>query len=209
MPERDNCELGSMAPGHYGAAGTGVVLSVAAINAAWNLQGDPARSPIVADAARLFGIALPLEANTTSRSDALFAFWIGPRSWLLIETTASADAAALTDFDARRDAFNASGAALFDVSASRIAYLLRGARATAVLERGCPLDLHPRAFAPGRCAQSLFGHTSVLLYRHEDADTWTAMVARSLADDLWHALCVAASADGYEVAPSSAAWTGR
>ncbi|MCC7325540.1 MAG: hypothetical protein IT521_01880 [Burkholderiales bacterium] len=209
MSERGNGELGSMVPGHYGAPGTGVVLSVATISAAWNLHGDPERTPVVADAARLFGIALPREANTTSRSDALIAFWLGPRSWLLVETTPAADAAALADFDARRDALNAVGGALFDVLASRIAYVLRGARATAVLEHGCPLDLHARAFAPGTCAQSVFGHVSALYYRHDDALAFTVMVARSLAAGVWHALCAAAAEDGYEVAPPSAAWTGR
>jgi sarcosine oxidase, subunit gamma len=209
VSERGNHELGSMVPGHYGAAGTNVVLTVATITAAWNLQGDPARSSVVADATSSFGVALPLDPDTTSCSDALIAFWLGPRSWLLVESAASADAATLVDYDARRDALNANGGALFDVSASRIAYVLRGSSATAVLAQGCPLDLDPRAFAPGRCAQSVFGHVSVLYYRHEDADTWTVFVARSLAADVWHALCVAAAGDGYEVSPPSAAWTRR
>lgn len=194
-------EVGALAPGHYGAEGTGCRIHVATLGAVWNVQGDPARTSVIADTLRLFGNALPLVPNTAQRSDALLALWVGPRSWLLIDGEASGRAAALADFDARRDALNVGGGALFDVSASRVAFTIRGARAVSVLASSCPLDFDSRVFPLGSCAQSVFGRVSALYYRHETVPGFSIMVARSLAADVWHALCVAAASEGYDVAP--------
>jgi heterotetrameric sarcosine oxidase gamma subunit len=194
-------QVSSMAPGHYGAEGTGCRIHLATLRAVWNVQGDPTRTSVVADVQQLFRIALPLDPNTTRRSgdDALLALWVGPRSWLLIEGGASDRAAAPVDFDARRDALNADGGALFDVSASRIAFTIRGARAVDVLAASCPLDFDSRFFAPGACAQSVLGRSSALFYRHAVPPGFTVMVARSVAADAWRALCGAAAVWGYEV----------
>src|SRR5665213_4278589 len=191
--------IGSPNPGHYGAAGSGVVLSQAPIMAAWNVQGDPSRTSVVTDARRLFGVALPEVANTTQAAGALTAFWLGPRSWLVVEAARNGASATLTDYVGRRDALNAGGAALFDVSASRVAYTLRGVQAARVLARGCPLDFDRRAFASGTCAQSVHGQVATLVYRHTRAEAFTVFVARSLADDAWQALCRASAAEGYDV----------
>jgi len=193
--------IGSPNPGHYGAAGSGVVLSQAPIMAAWNVQGDPSRTSVVTDARRLFGVALPEVANTTQAAGALTAFWLGPRSWLVVEAARNGASATLTDYVGRRDALNAGGAALFDVSASRVAYTLRGVQAASVLARGCPLDFDARAFAAGTCAQSVHGQVAALYYRHARTQAFTLLVARSFAADVWHALCEACAADGYDAAP--------
>lgn len=199
MSETGARGIGSMVPGHYGSTGTDVVMFEATIAAAWNVQGDPARAPIVTGVQRLFDVSLPLVPNTTRRANALVAFWLGPRSWLLVESSLPGRPAALAGFDARRDALNAGGGALFDVSASRVAYTIRGPHAAAVLARSCPLDLDPRAFAPGHCAQSVLGRVAALFYGHQETPAYTVMVARSMAVDVWRGLCLAAATDGYDV----------
>ena len=68
MSEIATGDVGSTTPGHYGAAGTDIVLSEATITAAWNVQGDPARTSLVVGVELLFGVALPLEPNTTARA---------------------------------------------------------------------------------------------------------------------------------------------
>jgi sarcosine oxidase subunit gamma len=199
-----------MVPGHYGADGKDVVLSEATIAAAWNVQGDPMRTAVVADVERLFGVSLPNAPNATRRAQALLALWAGPRSWLLIESALRNESAlqkrplALVDFDTMRDALNAGGGALFDVSVSRVAYAVRGAGAANVLAKSCPIDFDSRVFLPGHCAQSMLGRVNALYYRHVHAPAFTVMVARSLASDVWRGLCVAASTDGYDVEPSAA-----
>jgi sarcosine oxidase subunit gamma len=187
--------IGSTGLGHYGVAGTGVALAEATIAAAWNVQGDPARSPFVEEARRIFGVALPLAPNTSARRVGVAAHWLGPASWLLVGGTPSS----FGGYTAARDALNAAGAALFDVSASRVAWSLSGPHATDVLAKGCPLDLHPRAFAAGACAQSVYLHVNVLIEKRDDTPTFAVMVARSFARDVWHALCEASAQYGYEV----------
>jgi sarcosine oxidase subunit gamma len=147
------------------------------IAAAWNIQGDPARASFIDEVRRVFDIALPTSPNTIAVSADFTAIWLGPRSWLL----ASVGASSLVDYIQKRDAINAAGGALFDVSGSHIAWHVSGPRATIVLAKSCPLDFHPHAFSADTCAQSHIGHVNALFVKHDDAPTFTVMVARSFA----------------------------
>jgi sarcosine oxidase subunit gamma len=115
----------------------------------------------------------------------------------------AADAASLGDFTGARDALNAAGGALFDVSASRVAYVIDGSRAVDVLAAGCPLDFDPRVFGAGQCRQSLYGRVPALFYRHGETSACTMLVARSFARDVWHSLCATAAPYGYTVRATS------
>ena len=79
---------------------------------------------------------------------------------------------------------------------------MTGPRATTVLAKGCPLDFHPRAFPADTCAQSLFGHVNALFIKHDDAPTFTMLVARSYARDVFHALAEAAAQYDVDIAPA-------
>jgi len=157
----------------------------AGVAPAWNVQGDATRAEFADEVLRQFAIALPQSPNSTTRSDPLIAFWLGPRSWLLV---ADLPRPPLTDFIDKRNALNALGGALFDVSASRVAFRVRGPHAMAILASGCPLDLHARAFRTGACAQSVFGRVNALVYKSDDFPTFVVMVARSFARDVRRAL---------------------
>ena len=133
-----------------------LTLHEATIARAWNVQGDP----------KLPALALP-GPNAVTRGNGAAILWLGPRSWLVIA-----------------DAVDATGGVVFDVSASRVGWTLRGADARLVINKHCPLDLRPSAFAPGTCAQSVFGQVNVLCYRHLAGDAFTLMVARSFAHDV-------------------------
>jgi sarcosine oxidase subunit gamma len=201
-------EVGATMTGHYGAPGsTGVTIAETSFAAAWNVQAG-ARSPAVSTAARaLFGLSLPTVPNTTSREGALTALWIGPASWLLVAT----DASPLVDFETQRDALNAAGGALFDVSAGRVGWTIAGPQAATVLAKGCPLDFDARVFRDGMCAQSVFGRVNALFYRRsrlpgapadpssQVAPPFTRLVARSFARDAWRFVCVSAAQYGYEI----------
>jgi sarcosine oxidase subunit gamma len=189
--------IGSPAPGHYGPAPAGVTFAETTLATAWNAQGDAARALFADEARRLFGVALPTAPNATARTDALTALWLGPTSGLLVAGGASP----LTDYASKRAALNAAGGALFDVTASSVGWTIAGARAAAVLAKGCPLDFHPRAFAAGTCAQSVQGHVNALYYRR-DAEAFTLLVARSYARGVWRTLCLSAAQYGYDVLPA-------
>ncbi len=171
----------------------GVTLGPVGIASAWNVQGAGA----AALAPALFGTRLPTEANTLS-SGPVTALWLGPASWLLVT-----GAAPLHSFEARRDTLNDAGGALFDVSASRVAFVLHGPRAQEVLAAGCPLDFDPRVFGPGCCAQSVYDRVNALYANVGGAPAAiVVMVARSFGRDVWHGLCTAASEFGYDVGPA-------
>lgn len=180
-------------PGHYGADGAGVVFAEALIACAWNVQGNLRRADFASEGQRRFGVALPTVANTVARTDAATALWLGPVSWLML----ARDESRFADIEGARDALGAVGGAVFDVSASRVAWTIAGTHARSVLAKSCPLDFHPRAFPPRTCAQSLFGHVNALFVN--DGESFTVMAARSFARDVWYTLCTSAAQYGYEV----------
>ena len=166
------------------------VLAPVAIASAWNVQGERAATV----AGERFGVSLDATPGSVTASGDVSALWLGPRSWLIVSGEP------LADYAAARDALSAAGGALFDVSASRVAYAVRGARALDVLSAGCPLDLHPDAFPPGRCAQSVFARVNALYCRA--ADGIVLMVPRSFARDVWHGLTVAGAEYGLVTEPA-------
>ena len=199
MAELHSTFIDSSAPGRYGAAGSGLVLGEKMLFAAYNVQGDPSRAALVDEAKRALGVTLPRVPNSTTTSTAgSTAFWLGPTSWLLVRGASSP----AIDFNATRNAINAAGGALFDVSASRVAFSVSGDVAVSVLGAFCPLDFHVRAFSVGACAQSLLGPIGSLFYRCDERE-WALLVPRSYARDAWHSLSLAALPHGYEVIPTA------
>jgi sarcosine oxidase subunit gamma len=170
-----------------------LVLAQLLLGVAWNVRGDPARSALVPACAGAFALTLPQTPNSSTRGEGRALLWLGPRSWLYV----AAPGHAPNDFESTREALRAVGAALFDVSASYVAWSVAGPTSATVLNGGCPLDLHPRAFPAGACAQSLLGHVGALVYRPDDAPRYIVMVPRSYAADAWHDLRAWAASDGY------------
>ena len=66
-----------------------------------------------------------------------------------------------------------------DLSANRTAVQVVGPRARDVLAKGCALDLHPRAFGMGRCAQTLLGRAQVVLEQLADEPLTYGLLVRS------------------------------
>ena len=169
-----------------------ITLGDVPLTLAWNVRGDGADPRFTEAANRLFGLALPLQPNTSSRSDDAALLWMGPTSWMFI---ASPDPS-VPAFDDIRRALNDVGAALFDLSSSYVAWKVAGSAAARVLNRGCPLDLSPDVFPAGHCAQSLLGHVTALFHRPDESSTFIVIVARSYARDAWEFLRAAAMTEG-------------
>jgi len=148
------------------------------------LRGDPGDRAFMAAVGRTLDVLLPGEANTTAARSDLTALWLGPDAWLL---TCPPDEAA-SHIGSLREALSDVHAAITDVTDGRVALRLGGPNARDVLAKGCPLDLHPRAFAAGRCAQSLLAKSSVLIHLLDDdvpGPTFDVYVARSFAHYLF------------------------
>lgn len=121
---------------------------------------------------------LPLEPNTCTRSGETTILWLGPDEWLAIGPSGP-----LRDLPAT----------FVDVSAQRTTLLVTGRSARDLLAHGCSLDLDPRAFGPGHCAQTLLARAQVILVPQDDPHAVWILVRSSFAGYLADWLIDAAS----------------
>jgi sarcosine oxidase subunit gamma len=149
------------------------------------LRGDPGERTFMTAVGRALDLLLPGEPNSTAARGGLTALWLGPDAWLL---TCPPDET-LQLAGGLRTALADVHAAITDVSDGRVALRLAGPSARDVLAKGCPLDLHPRVFAAGTCAQSLLAKASVLFHLLDDdarrGPTFDLYIARSFAHYLF------------------------
>ena len=71
-------------------------------------------------------------------------------------------------------------AAIVDVSANRTVLEVAGARAREVLEKGCPVDLHPRVLADDTAVTTTLARIPVLLWK-VDRTTFRVLPRASFA----------------------------
>jgi sarcosine oxidase subunit gamma len=190
---------------------SGVVLTEKPFLGHINLRGDPAAPDFSAVARSVIGFDLPLAANTVTASREFTVFWLGPDEWLML-TPGGGEVAVARDLSA---ALHGQFAAVTDVSGGQMVIALGGEYARDVLAKGCSLDLHPRVFGPGRCAQTHLARAGVLIHQRDDAPTFGLIVRRSFADYLWRWLEDAAAeyglgaiSDVTTVAPARSAASG-
>jgi sarcosine oxidase subunit gamma len=67
------------------------------------------------------------------------------------------------------------------VSANRTTIELSGPHARDILEKGMPIDLHPRSFGPGHCAQTLLARAQVIVRQVDAKPTYHVLVRGSFA----------------------------
>ena len=137
---------------------------------------------------------LPIEPNTVHGGADAAVLWLGPDEWLVLGPPDSEATLQSELHDTLRD--HVARVAIVDVSANRTTLDVRGRRVRELLEFGCPIDLHPRAFGPGRCAQTLLARANVLVWHvaDEPEDTWRLLVRPSFA--AYVATWLADAADG-------------
>jgi sarcosine oxidase subunit gamma len=141
------------------------------------------RADSVAAAGEAFGVALPTEACRAAVSASRAALWLGPDEWLLL--AAPDDAAAI----AHQFSVALAGAphSLVDVSHRGAAIAVKGARAAALINHGCALDLSHAAFPLGMCTRTLFEEAEIVLWRTEE-HTYHVEIERSFAPYVWRML---------------------
>jgi len=154
-----------------------------------NLRGD-----VVDDVEEVFGLTLPMSANKVVQQGTAMGLWLGPDEWLLIHSSEE-DRSRVADLQERVAAKHAS---VVDTSSGQTVVKVSGPGARDVLARGCPLDLHPREFRRGDCAQTHFDHIGITIWLDNTASDAAAapwfnlVVRRSFADYLWRLLDEAA-----------------
>jgi sarcosine oxidase subunit gamma len=160
-----------------------------------NVRGNAVDQRFLAGVSKVVGVAPPIAANTFSELEGDTVYWLGPDEWLIV----SAGKPAATLEAELRTALAGSRFAVTDVSGGQTVLVLRGARIRELLAKGCPLDLHVRAFAVGQCAQTHLAKAPILIRLQDSGPAFEIVVRRSFADYLWLWLEDAAAEYGFEV----------
>jgi sarcosine oxidase subunit gamma len=147
-----------------------------------NLRGNPGDAAFSASAKQALGLDLPTTPNTVSASAGLTAFWLGPDEWLVVGAPGREGALAKE----LRDALAGQHFSVVDVTEARTVIAVSGRNAQDALQKGTPLDLHPKVFGAGSCAQTGLSKANVILHRLSDEQQFEIYVTISFADYLWN-----------------------
>jgi sarcosine oxidase, subunit gamma len=102
--------------------------------------------------------ALPRPGGST-RDGEVDVLWLGPDEFLVVGPPGSEERL--------MTAYATTDASVVDVSAQRTTLDLSGPAVRELLSFGCSIDVHPRVFPVGDCAQTVLAHTPVVLQRRE------------------------------------------
>lgn len=144
-----------------------------------NLRGDVADDRFADCVARIVGGPLPVDPNTARSSDERTVYWLCPSEWLIVCPYADEQPLA----DQLREGLHSQVASVVQTSGGQTVLSIEGDSARELLAKGCPLDLHPRSFRIGQCAQTHVEKVPVLL--RPIAGGIELVVRRSFADSLW------------------------
>lgn len=193
--------LGLPARAAAAPAGAGVILGERPHRCQINLRGNAGNPAFTSAVRQVTGLGLPTRASTVETSGDLAALWLAPDEWLLVgpgdPATAGREAALVGTL---RVALAGLHAAVTDVSEARTVIAVAGPRARDLLAKGTPLDLHPRMFGPGSCAQTAMASANVILRQLDDRPSYELHVLNSFADYLWTWLEAGAREYGVAVA---------
>ena len=119
---------------------------------------------------------MPLEPDTAWHDEHHAALWLGPDEWLILGPADTAHEIVT----ALETAFADVQRSVVDVSANRVAIALTSDDRLELLSHVCSVDLDPRAWTAGRCAQTLLGRAQVILVERDR--TTPVLVRPSFAD---------------------------
>ena len=143
------------------------------------------------DTAAAIGKAIGVECSTEpgvcSSDGKTQVCWNGPNSWMIIASDEETGRAAGELLQTLQAAVGDLGAVV-DQSHGRCGLRLSGSRARQVMAKNTAIDLHPRAFGPGRCAMTSVAHMNATIVQVDDVPTYDLFVIRSLARSFAHAI---------------------
>jgi len=163
-------------------AAEGVRLQERAFLGHVGLRCDPLDAGLTVALERVLECTLPRTPNIFAVApSALKVLWLGPDEWLVV--TPEGREAALAQ--ALRHAAGDGFATVIELGSGQTVIEMSGVRAREIIAKGCPLDLHPRVFEPGCCAQSRLARTLVTIVQIDASPRYELIVRRSFADYLW------------------------
>ena len=156
-----------------------------AFRAIFVLHGRTGSPRFAQGVARVLGRPPPDAPNTFVEtrfgSEGAVIAWTGPEEWHVIGQEEGTSGLRV----ALRQAIPQTDGAVVEVSSGFTLFSIEGRQARDLIAAGCPIDVHPRAFGSGRCAQTLFARTGVTLLQRDETPRFEMMVRRSYAPWLW------------------------
>lgn len=173
----------------------GIALSEIRFRWILNLRGDPTDGGFAGGVEAALGLAPPIAPNTVAERAGTALLWLGPDEWLVVAGTEAPDPRPTLE-----TALSGVFATLVELSDNYAGIRISGAEARPVLEKGWSVDLHPRAFGPGRCAQSHLAHAPALLWQRDELPSYELFVRPSFARYAWDWLLDASGEFGVRIA---------
>jgi sarcosine oxidase subunit gamma len=141
-----------------------------------NLRGSAGADAFASAVAGVLGVTPPTDPNTVVTGGEVSVLWLGPDEWLVAAPAARGELA-----ERLEAALAGQHHSVVDVSQSRVVLELEGIGARAVLAQSVSLDLRPRAFGPGRCAQTALARVPIILQEIQGAPRFRVFVRASFA----------------------------
>jgi sarcosine oxidase, subunit gamma len=145
-----------------------------------NLRGRADNTAFLAGVIKVLGCEPPTTANTVVDSGDYRIYWLGPDEWL-IKTPAGREGEVKS---ALLKALDGVFCSVVDNSSGLTTLHITGEYSAALLATDCPLDLHPREFEPGQCAQTRLAKAGMTLSPLPDNAGFEVIIRRSFADYL-------------------------
>ncbi len=152
-----------------------------------NLRGKAADPAFKSAVKKALGVDLPAANNRSSGSaGSLHMLALGPDEWLVITPAGSE----LKTQEKLTKAMAKLHVSITMTGEARTTIRISGRNARDVLSKGCPLDLHPRAFGPGACAQTILARADMTVHQtawdgKAKVATYDIIVLRSFAEYIW------------------------
>ncbi len=108
---------------------------------------------------------LPAACGEISGNERATTLWLGPDEFLVVAPESAHDSLGGDLVRALVEALGEDPGQVVDLSANRTTFELSGVRARDVLEKGCSLDLHPRAFRTGTALATEIGNIPAMLLK--------------------------------------------
>ena len=147
-------------------SGKNVVLREDALIGQINLRVNPDNDKFFQSLKNLTGIVPPQIPNNFTSEGNFRLYWLGPNEWLLTapdnETVKLIDDLTKVTLDQH--------VSIVDVSDNRTCLSLSGQKSWTVLNKTCGMDIHPRTWQTGHCAQTLVARAQVLLAMTNDSE---------------------------------------
>jgi sarcosine oxidase subunit gamma len=192
MPERTHPAASLLVSGRHGAPGPDPVRLAAPLRDIVQVAARRDGAAALAEAVRTaFGLDLPPAGHTAVAGD-VAALWVQPQTWMLV-----APAGDEGELARRLKAACGDAASVVDQSHGRCVLRIEGAQAASVLARICRVDVHPRAFGPGRVASTPVGDLPCVLHQTDAEPSFEMIVFSTYIESFLDALTEAAAAVGY------------